>query len=137
MPQLTVTTEDVVTDFLQRTSGDDADGIAALFAEHVDWYVGGDPSLPWTGTRSTRGDIAHYFRLLWRHLARSRSTTTLEKIIVSGPDAVVLATLAHTAAGTGRAFRTPAAMHLTVDHGKIVRMHLYEDTLAVSRAFTD
>ncbi|MEU8816200.1 hypothetical protein [Actinoplanes sp. NPDC048796] len=32
-------------------------------------------------------------------------------------------------------FTTPAAIHLTVENGQIVRLNLYEDTLIVDKAF--
>jgi uncharacterized protein len=40
-------------------------------------------------------------------------------------------------ARNGKRLSTPAAMRLTIANGQIVRMHLYEDTLAVHEAFTD
>ncbi|MFF1833488.1 hypothetical protein ACFVXE_04635 [Streptomyces sp. NPDC058231] len=36
----------------------------------------------------------------------------------------------------GKEFTTPSAMHLLVEGGQIVRMHLYEETLAVDRTFS-
>jgi ketosteroid isomerase-like protein len=45
--------------------------------------------------------------------------------------------LRRTAAKNGKRLNTPAAMHLTIANGQIVRMHLYEDTLAVHEAFRD
>lgn len=128
-------TAELVSTFLQRTTEGDADAIAALFADDVDWYVGGDPRLPWTGRRRRRQEVADYFRTMWPHFAPGQSRTTLEKVLVSGDEAVVLATLSHVAASTGRSFTTPAAMHIATRDGRIVRLHLFEDTLAVSRAF--
>jgi ketosteroid isomerase-like protein len=46
-------------------------------------------------------------------------------------------TFTHTAASTGRSWNTPVAMHLEVADGKIVKLYLYEDTWAVSKAFYD
>jgi ketosteroid isomerase-like protein len=55
-------------------------------------------------------------------------------MIVEGGDLVVLGTFTHTFRASGKEFTTPSAMHLVVEDGEIVRMHLYEDTLAVHRA---
>ena len=41
------------------------------------------------------------------------------------------------AAPTGKRFDTDVAMRLTVSGDKLVRLHLYEDTWAVARAFAE
>ena len=48
---------------------------------------------------------------------------------------VLLAVFTHTAVASGKEFTTPVAMHLMVEGGRIVGMHLYEDTLTVAEAF--
>ena len=129
------TTEKVISSYLQRLADRDADAIAALFAEEIDWHVAGNTALPWTGHRSHRSEIADYFRTMWPHFEPGKSMSTLDKLVIAGDDAVLFATFTHTAATTGRVFQTPVAMHLTVTDGKIVTMRLYEDTWAVSNAF--
>jgi ketosteroid isomerase-like protein len=57
-------------------------------------------------------------------------------LLVDGQDAVVLGTLADTAARTGRAYEAAFALHVTVERGEIVRHHAYEDSLAVWTAFS-
>ena len=128
-------TEEIVNGFFGRLAARDPDGMAEHFAEDIDWYVPGNPALPWIGRRSRRADVADYFRTMWPHFEPGKSTASVEKLIVSGNDAVMLGTFSHAAAGTGRLFTTPVAMHLAVAHGKIVRLYLYEDTWAVSQAF--
>jgi ketosteroid isomerase-like protein len=108
-----------------------------LFADEIDWYVGGNSALPWTGSRSRRSDVAAYFRTMWPHFETGKSTASLSQVIYAGDDAVVLATFAHTAASTGRRFATPVAMHIRASEGRVTRFHLYEDTWAVSQAFFD
>nr|WP_235747363.1 hypothetical protein [Nocardia coffeae] len=61
--------------------------------------------------------------------------TVIERILVDGPDAVVLGEICQTARPTARAYRSRFALHLTIENGLIVRYHVYEDTLAVARAF--
>lgn len=56
-------------------------------------------------------------------------------ILVDGDDAVVLGTLDKTAKPTGRSYAAAFALHLTVRDGLITRHHVYEDSLAVARAF--
>jgi ketosteroid isomerase-like protein len=48
---------------------------------------------------------------------------------------LILGTFTHTVAKNGREFTTPSALHLVVEDGRITRLHLYEDTLTVYRAF--
>jgi hypothetical protein len=55
--------------------------------------------------------------------------------VVEGEEAVALGTLSHVANTTGRRSTTPVAMHITVRQGRIIRVHLYEDTHAVAQAF--
>jgi len=134
-PQQTV--EEVVASFLQRLAKQDADGIGELFADQIDWNVPGSKELPWTGPRSRREHVAEYFRTMWPWFVPGQSTADLEKMVISGDDAVLLADFTHTVAKNGKRLHTPVALHLTITNGQIVRMHLYEDTLAVHEATKD
>jgi len=119
---------------LLRLGSGDAGAIAALFADRVDWLVPGNPALPWIGPRSHRHEVAAFFRTMWPRFVPGESRATVDAILFSGEDAVVLATFAHTAAATNRAFRTPVAIRLTAANGELVRLHLYEDSWTVSEA---
>ena len=131
------TTEDLIMSFLQRIGAHDADAIAELFAEDIDWYVPGNPALPWIGRRSRRSEVASYFCTLWDQFAPGTQEASLERVVVMGEDAVAFLAVVATSASTGRAFRTPMAIHVKVVSGKIAQMHLYEDSWAVSKAFVD
>lgn len=131
------TTEDLMARFMERLGEQDAEGIGELFADEIDWYVPGSQALPWTGPRSRREHVAEYFRTMWPAFVPGQSTATVDKIVIGGDDAVVFASFAHTVARNGKRLNTPAVLHLTVANGQIVRMHLYEDTLAVHEAFSD
>jgi ketosteroid isomerase-like protein len=130
-------TEERVANFLDRLGERDAEGIGQLFADDIDWFVSGSQSLPWTGARSRREEVAEYFHSMWPAFVSGQSTATLETVVIGGNDAVIFVTFGHTVAKNGKRFTTPAALHLTVEKGQIVRMHLYEDTLAVYDAFSD
>ncbi|SNT61142.1 hypothetical protein SAMN05421812_11310 [Asanoa hainanensis] len=132
---MTATTEAVTTEFLRRRSVQDARGLGELFADDIDWNVPGNPDLPWTGRRTRREQVAEYFATLWHAVVPGESSAVVNKVLVDGPDAVVLGRFAHTAGSTGKRFETLVALHLRVIEGKIVRLHLYEDTLTVSNAF--
>jgi ketosteroid isomerase-like protein len=103
----------------------------------MDWYVPGSEALPWTGSRSRREQVADYFRTMWPAFVPGESAATIDKVVIDGDDAVVFSSFSHTVTRNGKRLNTPAAMHLTMANGQIVRMHLYEDTLAVYEAFQD
>ncbi|MEH0935786.1 nuclear transport factor 2 family protein [Micromonospora psammae] len=125
---------ETVGTFFRLLGEGDADRVADVFAEEIDWLVPGDERLPWVGRRSRREEVPEYFKLLWPALVAGASEITFDKVLVDGADAVALGHFTHTAKATGRRFSTPVAFHFTVADGKLVRLHLYEDTYAVSRA---
>ncbi|MBD0842104.1 nuclear transport factor 2 family protein [Streptomyces sp. TRM68416] len=125
----------VAEKFVERLGRQDRDGIQELFSEEIDWYVPDSTALPWTGRRTRREQVAPYFTTMWSHLAEGRSKVVLERFIVDGGDVVLLAVFTHTAAPTGKEFTTPVALHLAIEDGRITRLHVYEDTLAVAEAF--
>jgi ketosteroid isomerase-like protein len=130
-------TKNLIISFQERLTAGDADGLSDLFAEQIDWFVPGSVDLPWTGRRSKSGDVSVYFRTMWPYFMAGKSESVLEKIIIEDSDAVIFAKFNHFAKSTGRGFETEVVLHFTVQDEKIVRMHLYEDTLAVSQAFFD
>jgi uncharacterized protein len=131
------TTEELAATFMDRLGKQDAQGIGELFADEIDWYVPGSEALPWTGTRSRREQVAEYFHTMWPAFVPGQSTATVDKVVIDGDDAVVFSTFSHTVTKNGRRLNSPTALHLTIANGQIVRMHLYEDTLAVHEAFKD
>lgn len=84
---------------------------------------------------SSRADAADHFRDLAAHHVPVQAGTEIERILVDGEDAVVFGEIRLTARPTGRPYRARLALHLTVRDGLIVRHHVYEDSLAVARAF--
>jgi ketosteroid isomerase-like protein len=134
---MSMTTAEIVNAFLQRLDAGDIDGVGELFAEEIDWYVPGGDHLPWAGPRSRRAQVPEFFHHLESECETGDSAVTLEKVLIDGDDAVVFGTFHRTFVSTGRSFDNPEAMHLAVADGKIVRMHLYEDTGMVRDAFVD
>ncbi|GAA3984776.1 nuclear transport factor 2 family protein [Streptomyces plumbiresistens] len=135
------TTRAVVEELLLRIGRGDPERIAELYAEPADWRLDwpedehGRGATPWIRHRSTRADAAAHYRELAAHHVPGEAATEIERILVDGADAVVLGEIRQTAASTGRAYRARFALHLTVEDGLVVRHHVYEDSLAVARAF--
>ncbi|KPC58804.1 nuclear transport factor 2 family protein [Streptomyces chattanoogensis] len=134
-------TRAVVEELLRRIGEGDAERIAELYAERADWKLDwpedehGRTATPWIRHRSTRADAAAHYRELAEHHIPGQAATEIERILVDGGDAVVLGEIRQTARPTGHAYRARFALHLTVDNGLITRHHVYEDSLAVARAF--
>ncbi|MCX4819691.1 nuclear transport factor 2 family protein [Streptomyces sp. NBC_01142] len=134
----TTTTTDrtraTVQDFLGRVGEGGPDRIAALFAEKVDWEIAENPTVPWIRPRTTRADVADHFRALAEGQTPDPDATRVDVIVVDGTEAMLSGQLAGTVRATGKSFRSPFAMRLTVEDGLITRYRVYEDSLAIAAA---
>ncbi|MFB6815633.1 nuclear transport factor 2 family protein [Streptomyces sp. NPDC056347] len=134
-------TRAVIEELLRRIGEGDPGRIAELYAEPCDWKFDwpesghGCAATPWIRHRSTRADAAAHYREIAEHHLPEHVATEIERILVDGTDAVVLGEIRQTARATGRAYRARFALHLTVEDGLVTRHHVYEDSLAVTRAF--
>ncbi|WP_320776718.1 nuclear transport factor 2 family protein [Streptomyces sp. CRN 30] len=134
-------TQTVVRELLRRIGEGDPERIAELYAERVDWRLDwpeeehGRKATPWIRHRSTRADVAAHYRELVEHHVPEHVGTEIERVLVDGDHAVVLGEIGQTARPTGRAYRARFALHLTIENGLVTRHHVYEDSLAVVRAF--
>ncbi|MEW2619010.1 nuclear transport factor 2 family protein [Streptomyces sp. NPDC048106] len=134
-------TRATVSELLARIGAGDPGRIAELYADDCDWRFDwpeeehGRPDTPWIRHRATRADAAAHFRELGAHHVPGEADTVVERVLVDGEDAVVLGVIRQTAAPTGRSYAARFALHLTVRDGVVVRHHVYEDSLAVARAF--
>ncbi|WP_328481312.1 nuclear transport factor 2 family protein [Streptomyces sp. NBC_00377] len=133
----------VVRELLRRIGKGDPVRIAELYAERSDWKLDwpdaehgrAGSATPWIRHRVTRADAAAHYRELAEHHVPGQAATEIERILVDGDDAVVLGEIRQTARSTGRAYRARFALHLTIEGGLVTRHHVYEDSLAVARAF--
>ncbi|GAA1558078.1 nuclear transport factor 2 family protein [Actinomadura kijaniata] len=135
------TTRAVVEELLRRIGEGDPERVAELYADPADWKLNwpedehGRAATPWIRHRSTRADAAAHYRELADHHVPEEVATEVERVLVDGDEAVVLGEIRQTARSTGRAYRARFALHLTVERGLVTRHHVYEDSLAVARAF--
>ncbi|MBZ4322090.1 nuclear transport factor 2 family protein [Streptomyces huiliensis] len=138
----TAATRALVGELLQRMADGDAERIAELYAEGADWALDwpveelGRVETPWIRERSSRADAAAHYREIGAHHVPEEADTRIERVLVDGVDAVVTGELRLMARPTGRRYRARFALHLTVENGLVTRHHVYEDSLAVARAFT-
>ncbi|WP_020141211.1 nuclear transport factor 2 family protein [Streptomyces sp. 351MFTsu5.1] len=124
----------VVNAFFDRFGSGDLPGALDLFAERVDFEVGGAANVPWAGSRSTRSEIADFFAVLTKELTPAEEFT-LHTTVADDRHAVVLGRSRFGVRVTGRTFTNDFALHITVADGRIVGYHMYEDTHAISTAF--
>jgi ketosteroid isomerase-like protein len=129
------TTGEVVDAFFARFGAGDMPGLLDLFADGVDFHVGGAPNVPWAGPRTGRDDIAAFFASFGEHLTPAQEyvvTTT----VVDRDHAVVIGRNRFGVLATGKTFTNHFALHFTTAHGKITAYRMYEDSHAISEAFT-
>ncbi len=130
----TESTRATIDAYLAKTRARDLDGAVALFSEDVDWDAPAPASgaAPWSGRRSSRAEVAEFFRLLHAYLERRDFTVT--HAVVEGDHGVIIGRLTDTVKATGATLATPFAAHVTVRDGQIVGYSLFEDTHALAKA---
>ncbi|WP_369355109.1 nuclear transport factor 2 family protein [Streptomyces sp. cg2] len=126
-------TRDTVENFLARLAAGDVDGVAALFAERVDWDVPGAVEVPWLGTRATRTEVADYFTTHPTYVTREEFV--VERTLVDGAEAAVSGRFRSRVIRNGAAMESWFVLQLTVSDGEITRYRFYEDSLAIARAW--
>ncbi|GAA2074979.1 nuclear transport factor 2 family protein [Streptomyces albiaxialis] len=130
-------TRSAVDELLSRIAAGDPERVAALFAERVDWMIAENPGVPWIRPRETRADVAAHFAELAAGVASAPDNPrAVETVLVEGEDAVIMGMLKGHVRATGKSFRSPYVMRLTVREGRFVRYHLYEDSRAIAEACT-
>ncbi|MER7834974.1 nuclear transport factor 2 family protein [Streptomyces sp. NPDC096040] len=134
-------THAVVEELLRRIGDGDPERVAELYAQDADWRLNRPqdrhdrPATPWITHRSGRAGAAAHYRDLAAHHVPGRADTRIERVLADGDDAVVPGEIRQTAKPTGRSYHARFALRLTVRDGLVVRHHVYEDSLAVARAF--
>ncbi|MDJ1138307.1 nuclear transport factor 2 family protein [Streptomyces iconiensis] len=130
-------TRSVVEEFLRRVGEGDAERIAALFAEEVDWMIADNPVVPWIRPRQTREDVAaHFTELAAGVAALAGGGRPVDVLVVDGTEAVITGTLSGRVRATGKEFSTPYALRLSVQNGELTRYYIFEDSLKIAAACT-
>jgi ketosteroid isomerase-like protein len=127
-------TRAVAQDYLAAQAAGDADRLAMLFADRVDWLLAENPVVPWIRPRSTGAECAAQVTELRRYTVAEDARASVDTFLVDGTEAVVMGHLAGTVRATGKSFEGPFALHLTVEGGRITRHHLYENSLSIAEA---
>ena len=130
---MTDTTRNVVNELLARLETGDIAGFVELFAEDAHWEIPGEPEIvPWVGRRNV-SEIPHFFQIIGEHT--DRELFDIERIIVDGPNAVLIGRARAVSHATGRIIDTPFAVDIVVNsEGRISRYYMFEDSLGVAQA---
>ncbi|MFI1889482.1 nuclear transport factor 2 family protein [Streptomyces jumonjinensis] len=129
-------TRAAVQSFLARLQEGDPEDIAEAFAERVDWVIADNPAVPWVRPRRTRADVAGHFREVAEGQEADPAGTSINAVTVDGTEALLSGWLAGTVRATGKTFRSPFTIRLTVENGLIVRYRVVEDALTIAAACT-
>jgi ketosteroid isomerase-like protein len=127
-------TRAVVQEFLAARLAGDTGRLTALFADEVDWLLAENPAVPWIRPRSTAAECGAQFTELMEHTVPEDARASVDTFLVDGTDAVLMGHVSGTVRTTGKPFEGPFALRLTVEHGRITRHHLYENSLSISDA---
>ncbi|MBQ0847134.1 nuclear transport factor 2 family protein [Streptomyces sp. NPDC057621] len=127
-------TRAVVQEFLAARLAGDTGRLVGIFAEQVDWMLAENPGVPWIRPRSTGAECAAQFVELTQYTVPEDARASVDVFLVDGADAVLTGRVSGTVRATGKSFEGPFALRLTVEGGRIVRHHLYEDGLAIAEA---
>jgi ketosteroid isomerase-like protein len=128
-------TRSTLIELFRRLGLWDAEGVGELFSEEIDWYVPETGGLPWGGARRRREQVPEYFQTLWAHIYPEQTKVTVGHLTVEGKEAVALGSFSQVSSTNGMPYTTPFAMHLTVQQGHVTRLHLYEDTYTIGKAY--
>lgn len=123
-----------VQKFLALRLAGDTEGLAALFADEVDWVLAENPAVPWIRPRSTGAECAAQGAELMEYTVPEDARASVDAFLVDGADAVLTGHLSGTVRATGKSFEGPFALRLTVEGGRITRHHLYENSLSIAEA---
>lgn len=129
-------TRATVDAFLGATAARDTARLAELFADDVDWLLAENAVVPWIRPRSTGAECSTQAEDLARYTVAEDARASVDTYLVTGQDAVIMGHLSGTVRATGKSFEGPFALRLTVEGGRIVRHHLYENSLSVAAACT-
>ncbi|WP_308011877.1 nuclear transport factor 2 family protein [Actinacidiphila acidipaludis] len=125
---------EIVQGFFTAFGSGDLDSLLALFADEVDWDVPGAPSVPWTGRRTTKAELAEFFAVAGQEVAATEEFA-VDTVVAQGVTAVALGRFTHVIRRTGKKFSSQFALHVTVADGRITLYHMFEDGHAAAEAF--
>jgi uncharacterized protein len=106
----------------------DIPAILKLVAEKTDWMFVGPASLPYAGVRTTRSEVAEFFKAVGG--VDETAVSQPQEFIATGEHVTVLGRRTVTARGSAKSFETDWVHIFTVKDGKITRWRSFSNTAA-------
>lgn len=128
-------TKQTADKFFEYIGAKNPEKIASMVSENVDWYIFESKYMPWTGHRSKREEIAALFKTLFSYFIDGSEKLETQSFLLRGNEVAVFGTIERTVKKTGKHFKMPLAIHITVENNLISKFSLYEETLIIEKAF--
>lgn len=130
-----IKTKQTVERFFEYVGAKDPQKIGSVISENVDWYIFESRYMPWTGHRSKRQEISELFKTLFTYFVEGSDKFEAQSFLLRGNEVAVFGEVERTVKKTGKHFKMPFAMHITVENNLISKFSMYEETLIIERAF--
>ncbi|MFH7002082.1 nuclear transport factor 2 family protein [Flavobacterium bizetiae] len=128
-------TKQTADKFFEYIGAKNPEKIASMVSENVDWYIFESKYMPWTGHRSKREEVAELFKTLFSYFIDGSEKLEAQSFLLRGNELAVFGTIERTVKKTGKHFKMPLAIHITVENNLISKFSLYEETLILEKAF--
>lgn len=128
-------TKQTADKFFEYIGAKNPEKIASMVSENVDWYIFESKYMPWTGHRSKREEVAALFKTLFSYFIDGSEKLEAQSFLLRGNEVAVFGTIERTVKKTGKHFKMPLAIHITVENNLISKFSLYEETLIIEKAF--
>lgn len=128
-------TKQTADKFFEYIGAKNPEKIASMVSENVDWYIFESKYMPWTGHRSKREEVAELFKTLFSYFIDGSEKLEAKSFLLRGNEVAVFGTIERTVKKTGKHFKMPLAIHITVENNLINKFSFYEETLIIEKAF--
>jgi ketosteroid isomerase-like protein len=128
-------TKQTVEKFFEYVGSKSPEKIASVVSEKVDWYIFESKYMPWTGHRSKREEISELFKTLFTYFVEGSDKFESQSFLLRGNQVAVFGMVERTVKKTGKHFKMPFAMHITIENNLITQFSMYEETLIIEKAF--
>lgn len=129
-----IKTKQTAEKFFEYIGAKNPEKIASMVSENVDWYIFESKYMPWTGHRSKREEVSELFKTLFGYFIDGSEKLEAKSFILRGNEVAVFGTIERTVKKTGKHFKMPLAIHITVENNLISKFSLYEETLIIEKA---
>ncbi|RZJ50049.1 MAG: nuclear transport factor 2 family protein [Flavobacterium sp.] len=129
-----INTKRTAEKFFEYITAKDPEKIASMVSENVDWYIFESKYMPWTGHRTKREEVSKLFTTLFSFFIDGSEKLDVKSFMLQGKEVAVFGTIERTVKKTGKHFKMPLAIHLTVENNLVSKFTIYEETLIIEKA---